>query len=40
MEYQKFIPEGWQNTTEELNKNLIKKAFEKRSSFTRSCKEL
>lgn len=27
MEYQKFIPEGWENTNEELNKSLIQTAF-------------
>ena len=28
MEYQKFIPEGWEETKEELNKQLIQKAFD------------
>lgn len=27
MEYQKFIPEGWENTNENLNKNIIQNAF-------------
>ena len=27
MEYQKFIPEGWESTNDELNKNLLQKAL-------------
>ncbi len=28
MEYQKFIPEGWENTKDELDSSLLKKAYE------------